>query len=106
MALRITQANFEANVLKETKPVIVEFYSDSCIPCKQMASILGDLEEDYEDKIAVCKVNVTYDEMLVNEYQVMSSPTTLLFYDGLEKARVTGIVKKDQLIELVTAYIK
>lgn len=106
MALRITQANFEANVLKETKPVIVEFYSDSCIPCKQMSSILGDLEEDYEDKIAVCKVNVTYDEMLVNEYQVMSSPTTLLFYDGLEKARVTGIVKKDQLIELVTAYIK
>ncbi|KAB1439980.1 thioredoxin family protein [Candidatus Galacturonibacter soehngenii] len=106
MALRITQANFEANVLKETKPVIVEFYSDSCIPCKQMASILGDLEEDYEDKIAVCKVNVTYDEMLVNEYQVMSSPTTLLFYDGLEKARVTGIVKKDQLIELVTAYFK
>lgn len=106
MALRITQANFEANVLKETKPVIVEFYSDSCIPCKQMSSILGDLEEDYEDKIAVCKVNVTYDEMLVNEYQVMSSPTTLIFYDGLEKARVTGIVKKDQLIELVTAYIK
>lgn len=106
MALRITQANFEANVLKETKPVIVEFYSDSCIPCKQMASILGDLEEDYEDKISVCKVNVTYDETLVNEYQVMSSPTTLVFYDGLEKARVTGIVKKDQLIELVTAYIK
>lgn len=106
MALRVNEVNFEDNVLKETKPVLVEFYSDSCIPCKQMAGILGDLKEDYEDKIAVCKVNVTYDEALVREYQVMSSPTTLVFYEGLEKARVTGIVKKDKLIELVTAYIK
>lgn len=106
MALRVNEVNFEDNVLKQTKPVLVEFYSDSCIPCKQMAGILGDLEEDYEDKIAVCKVNVTYDEKLVSKYQVMSSPTTLVFYEGLEKARATGIVKKDKLIELVTAYIK
>lgn len=106
MALRVNENNFEDNVLKETKPVLVEFYSDSCIPCKQMAGILGDIEDDYEEKIAVCKVNVNYDEALVSQYQVMSSPTTLVFYEGLEKARVTGIVKKDKLMELVAEYIR
>lgn len=106
MALRVNQDNFSDHVLKEKKPVLVEFYSDSCIPCKQMAGILGDIEDDYEEKIAVCKVNVNYDENLVSEYQVMSSPTTLVFHEGLEKARVTGIVKKEKLIELVAEYIK
>lgn len=105
MALRVNKDNFSDKVLNEEKPVLVEFYSDSCIPCKQMAGILGDIEDDYEEKIAVCKVNVNYDENLVSEYQVMSSPTTIVFYEGLEKTRVTGVVKKDKLIELIEEYI-
>lgn len=50
MAKRVGTAEFEAEVLKEKLPVIVEFYSDSCIPCKQLSPILGGIEDDYEDQ--------------------------------------------------------
>lgn len=60
MAARISKDNFEAEVLKSELPVLVEFYSDSCIPCKQMSPILGGIEDDYEDKLKVVKVNVNF----------------------------------------------
>ena len=61
MALRINAENFEEKVLKAEKPVLVDFYSDSCITCKQMAGILGDIEDENEDDIYIYKVNVNYD---------------------------------------------
>ena len=71
MAKRVGTAEFEAEVLKEKLPVIVEFYSDSCIPCKQLSPILGGIEDDYEDQVKVVKVNVNFDADLAGEYQVM-----------------------------------
>ena len=57
MALRINAENFEEKVLKADKPVLVDFYSDTCIPCKQMAGILGDIEDEHEDTVYIYKVN-------------------------------------------------
>ena len=61
MAARITGADFEEKVLKADKPVLVDFYSDTCIPCKRMAGVLGDIEDEYEDKLYLYKVNVNYE---------------------------------------------
>ena len=72
MALRINAENFEEKVLKADKPVLVDFYSDTCIPCKQMACILGDLEDENEDALYIYKVNVNYDKALAEQYKVMS----------------------------------
>lgn len=99
MALRVNENDFDHKVLKADKPVFVEFYSDSCIPCKKMASILGDLEDEFEDNIYIRKVNVNFDENLVEKYEVMSSPTIILFHNGLEVVRLTGAVKKEKLVE-------
>ena len=52
MAKRVNAEEFEAEVLKASLPVIVEFYSDSCIPCKQLSPVLGGIEDDYEDRYA------------------------------------------------------
>ena len=60
MAARINEQQFEEKVLKADKPVLVDFYSDTCIPCKRMAGVLGEIEDDYEGKIDVVKVNVNY----------------------------------------------
>ena len=68
MAKRVGTAEFEAEVLKEKLPVIVEFYSDSCIPCKQLSPILGGIEDDYEDQVKVVKVNVNFDADLAGEW--------------------------------------
>ena len=101
MAARISKDNFETEVLKSELPVLVEFYSDSCIPCKQMSPILGDIEDDYEDKLKVVKVNVNFDAELTEQYSVMASPTILLFKDGQEVERARGLTKRPQLEELI-----
>ncbi len=74
--------NFDVKVLQSELPVIVEFYSDSCIPCKQLSPILGGIEDDYEDQVKVYKVNVNFDAELAEKYQVMASPTILFFKGG------------------------
>ena len=68
MAARVSKDNFEAEVLQASIPVLVEFYSDSCIPCKQMSPILGDIEDDYEDRLKVVKVNANFDGELAEQY--------------------------------------
>ena len=73
MAKRVNAEEFEAEVLKASLPVIVEFYSDSCIPCKQLSPVLGGIEDDYEDKLIVVKVNVNFDAELAQKYEVAAS---------------------------------
>lgn len=101
MAERINKDNFEEKVLKSSIPVLVDFYSDSCIPCKMLSPILGDLEEEREGKLAVYKVNVNYDAELVEQYGVMGAPTLILFEQGEIKDRKTGAVKKNVLTEWI-----
>lgn len=97
MAARITKADFAEKVLQSEKAVIVEFYSDSCIPCKQLSPILGDIEDENEDKLTVYKVNVNYEEDLTLEYQIMSSPTLVLFQNGEKLGQKRGLLKKEEL---------
>ena len=105
MAARVSKDNFEAEVLQASIPVLVEFYSDSCITCKQMSPILGDIEDDYEDRLKVVKVNANFDGELAEQYSVMVSPTILFFKDGKEAERVRGLIKKPELEEIVKKYI-
>ena len=95
MAKRVSSEDFEAEVLGSDLPVVVEFYSDSCIPCKQLSPILGGLEDDYEDQVKVVKVNVNFDAGLA------ASPTLLFFKDGSEVERIRGLVKRPKLEETV-----
>ena len=80
MAVRINKDDFEEKVLKSDLPVIVDFYSDSCIACKKLAPALGD---DYEGKLYVYKVNTNFDKELAKEYQIAANPT-LLFVKNAE----------------------
>ena len=101
MALRINVENFEEKVLKADKPVLVDFYSDTCIPCKQMAGILGDIEDENEDAIYIYKVNVNYDKDLAARYKVMSAPTLIFLKDGEQIERLTGAKKAAELEEII-----
>ena len=101
MAKRVNAEEFEAEVLKASLPVIVEFYSDSCIPCKQLSPVLGGIEDDYEDKLIVVKVNVNFDAELAQKYEVAASPTLLFFKEGKEVNRIRGLVKRKELEEAV-----
>ena len=101
MAKRVSVADFQAEVLDAKLPVLVEFYSDSCIPCKQLSPIIGGIEDDYEDQLGVVKVNVNFDAELAQKYEVAASPTILIFKDGAEVRRVRGLIKRPELEKLV-----
>lgn len=94
MAQRINKDNFEEKVLKSPLPVLVDFYSDSCIPCKQLSPVLGDIEDEREDTLYVYKVNVNYDMELAEKYDVMGVPALRLFVQGEVKAERAGAAGK------------
>lgn len=90
MAARVTQADFDEKVLGSKLPVVVDFYSDSCIACKKLAPVLGDIEDNYEGKLEVVKVNTNFDTELSEKYVIMSNPTVLIFKNGEEVDRKSG----------------
>lgn len=87
MAVRVSKTDFEEKVLKEKLPVLVDFYSDSCVACKKLAP----------DKIKVYKVNTNFDVELAEQYEVQANPTLILFKDGQAKDRKTGALKQAEL---------
>ncbi len=105
MAKRIGKSDFDTTVKQAQGLILVEFYSDTCIPCKQLSPILGDIEDEYEDSLKVYKINVNFDADIAADYQVMSSPTLILFRDGEVLDKKRGFVKKDELTEWINGYI-
>lgn len=106
MAERIRKDNFEEKVLQSEVPLLVDFYSDSCVPCKQISPLIGELEDDYEGKLAVYKVNVNFEEELTSEYSVLGVPTLLVFRNGETKGKKTGIISRNDLREWISGYVE
>ena len=103
MAERIKLQDFDDKVLNNPLPVLVDFYSDSCVPCKRLAPVLGTVEDEKAGELAVYKVNINFDADAAEKYEVSAAPTLVLFKDGKEKARHTGVFKKDDLISFIEA---
>lgn len=91
---------FEKEVLKAKSPVLLEFYSDSCIPCKKMSPLLAELDEEYKD-ITFLKFNINFGQEVTEKYEVMASPTILLFKNGKELDRIRGAAKKADIEKLL-----
>ena len=105
MATRIYTDDFESKVLESDVPVVVDFYSDSCITCKKLAPTLCDIEEEYEGKLIVFKVNTNYDTRLVEEYEIKANPTLILFKEGKAVGKQVGPREYDELVEWLEDYI-
>ena len=101
MAVRVSSDNFEAEVLQADKAVLVDFYSDSCVPCKRMSPILADIEDDNADNLKVVKININFDGELAEKYDVQAVPTLVLIKDGAEAARLVGAVKKTEIHDII-----
>ena len=96
----ISSENFNEEVIQSQIPVFLEFYSDTCIPCKRMSPILAELEVKY-GAVKFVKLNVNFGADIAQEYKVMASPTFLLFREGKEINRLRGVVKEEQLVEMI-----
>lgn len=105
MAQRVNEEQFEELVLKSELPVLLDFYSDTCIPCKKLNGPLGDIEDDNEGKLKVYKVNVNYDEALAKKYGVTSVPTLVLIKNGTEITRNIGAVGYDEIDSMISEHL-
>lgn len=98
MAERITAGDFAEKVLNADETVLVDFYSDSCVPCKMLSPVLSQLETELDGKLRIYKVNVGYEQELVERYEVQASPTLIFFRGGEETSRIRGAAKKADII--------
>lgn len=97
---KVTDATFDQDVLKNSIPVLVDFYADWCGPCKMAEPVLDELSNIYKDKLIIFKVNVD-ENQIAGKYGVMSIPTTILFKNGNEIGRQVGFGGKQQFEELI-----
>lgn len=97
MAERVNSENFKSRISQSGRLVLIDFYSDSCIPCKRISPVLAELEESYNEKLYVGKVNAAYETELIEKYSVMSAPTLIFFKNGEQIKRLSGAVKKAEL---------
>lgn len=98
--LKVTSENFEEEVLKSDKTVLIDFYADWCGPCKMLSPIIDAVANENED-IKVVKVNVDDAQNLAIQYQVMSIPTIVIIKEGKEINRSVGLISKSEVEEMV-----
>ena len=97
MATSVTEATFEAEVLKSDKPVIVDFWAEWCGPCHAVAPVLDKIAEERAGEIKLVKVNIDEQQGLASRYGIASIPTMILFRDGEPAAAAIGAKPKGAL---------
>lgn len=105
MAVIVTKDNFKEEI-SDGKITVADFYSETCVPCKRLSPILEDVEKDYGDKIKFVKVNINSDVELAYEYQVSAVPTLIYFKNGVETERTVGLLRKEDIIQVIDSIIK
>ena len=105
MVNEINDANFDAEVLKSTVPVVVDFWAPWCGPCKMLAPVTEKLATAYAGKVKFCKINVDDNPEMSSKYGVMSIPTVLFFKGGQQKNSSIGAVPEAMLKPKIEALI-
>lgn len=99
--LKISEENFEEEVMKSEKPVILDFYADWCGPCRMMAPIIEGVAEELGEEVKVGKVNTDENLDLAQKFNIMSIPTIMIFKDGNVSKTFVGVTDKTEIINAV-----
>ncbi len=91
-------ANFE-NIIKSEKPVLIDFFATWCGPCKTLAPILKEVKDNLGERITIIKIDVDKNQQLASKYQVRGVPTMVLYQNGKQLWRQSGVLSKDEIIK-------
>ena len=97
----VTDDTFDTEVIKSTKPILVDFWAEWCGPCKQIAPVLEKISEDMKDQIMVAKHNIDSEPNTPTKYGVRGIPTMLLFKNGELKATKVGATTKSNIVSWI-----
>lgn len=101
MAEIINAANFEEKVLKNSKPVLVDFFAIWCGPCKMMSPVIDEIAAEKAGVVDVFKIDVDENQSIAQKYQVMSIPTLIVFEHGQVKKQTLGAQPKAAVLDLL-----
>lgn len=105
MALQITEANFESEVLGSAVPVLVDFWATWCGPCKMISPIVDQVSTEMAGVAKVCKADVDVNKDLANRFGIRSIPTLLFFKNGELVDTIVGATSKDNIISHLKALL-
>lgn len=100
-----TTENFESDVLKSEKAVLVDFWAPWCSPCRMVAPIVEELADEYVGRIAIGKLNVDENGPIASQYGVMSIPTLGIFKGGKMVDKIVGFRGKPDLVKMLDAQV-
>ena len=101
----ITDDSFEGDVVKSTKPVLLDFWAEWCGPCKMIAPILEEVAKEYGDKIQIAKINVDENQAIPAKFGIRGIPTLILFKNGEVAAQKVGALAKSQLTAFLDSHL-
>ena len=101
----VSDASFEADVLKSDKPVLVDFWAEWCGPCKMIAPILDEVSKDYADKVQIAKLNVDENPQTSMSYGITSIPTMNVYQGGQVVKTIIGAKPKAALLADLAPYL-
>lgn len=105
MALEFNDQNFEQEVLKTDKLVLVDFWATWCGPCRTLAPIIDEVSKDFEGKALVGKVDVDNNQETAGKYGIRSIPTVLIFKNGEVVDKFVGVASKESIAEKLNAHL-
>jgi len=99
---KVSDSNFETEVLKSSEPVVVDFWAEWCGPCKMIAPALEEIANSLAGKVKIVKLNVDENPATASKYGIMSIPTLMLFKNGELASRQIGAAPKAKLEQWIT----
>ena len=97
----LTHDNFKAEAEQANLPVLIDFFSQECSPCKAMGMVFDGLEKQFDSRCKFCKVNVDQQEGLAKQFRILSVPTLILLRDGEIVQRIRGFHSKQDILKIL-----